>query len=105
MRDIFDNPPDIYDSLRIGERDGGEAIARAALHIIIMDEFDAIARTRGGRDGGASQGDAGVARDSMVNQLLTCLDGVQPPVVPTFVIGLTNKRSLIDPGESVSLAL
>lgn len=62
-----------------------------------MDEFDAIARTRGGR--GNSQGDAGVARDSLVNQMLTCLDGVEPPVVPTFVIGLTNKRSLIDPGE------
>jgi len=62
-----------------------------------MDEFDAIARTRGGK--GGSQGDAGVARDSLVNQLLTCLDGIDPPVVPTFVIGLTNKRSLIDPGK------
>ena len=62
-----------------------------------MDEFDAIARTRGGR--GGSQGDAGVARDSLVNQMLTCLDGIEPPVVPTFVIGLTNKRSLIDPGK------
>lgn len=31
--------------------------------------------------------------------MLACLDGVEPPVVPTFVIGLTNKRSLIDPGK------
>jgi len=62
-----------------------------------MDEFDAIARTRGGK--GGSQGDAGVARDSLVNQMLACLDGIEPPVVPTFVIGLTNKRSLIDPGK------
>jgi SpoVK/Ycf46/Vps4 family AAA+-type ATPase len=69
--------------------------------VVIFDEFDAIARTRGGR--GGSQGDAGVARDSIVNQFLTCLDGVEPPVVPTLVIGLTNKRSLIDPGKLESL--
>jgi vesicle-fusing ATPase len=60
-----------------------------------MDEFDAIARTRGGR--GGDQGDAGVARDSLVNQLLAKMDGVDPLAVPTLVIGLTNKRSLIDP--------
>ena len=89
-----------------------------------MDEFDAIARARGGSAGSGGQGDAGVARDSLVsliertvrytgrffanyssqigfqvNQMLACLDGVEPPVVPTFVIGLTNKRSLIDPGK------
>lgn len=62
-----------------------------------MDEFDAIARSRGGRGGSGDQGDAGVARDSVVNQLLAKMDGVEPPVVPTLVIGLTNKRSLIDP--------
>jgi SpoVK/Ycf46/Vps4 family AAA+-type ATPase len=40
------------------------------LSVIVMDEFDAIARARGGKDGSGSQGDAGVARDSVVNQLL-----------------------------------
>jgi hypothetical protein len=34
LREIFDNPPDIYDSFRIGERDAGTAIASAALHVI-----------------------------------------------------------------------
>ena len=72
------------------------------MQTVVFDEFDAIARARGGR--GSSQGDAGVARDSLVNQLLTCLDGVDPPVVPTFVIGLTNKRSLIDPGKPFTCA-
>jgi SpoVK/Ycf46/Vps4 family AAA+-type ATPase len=38
----------------------------------------------------------GVARDSVVNQLLSKMDGVAPLEVPTLVIGLTNKRSLID---------
>ena len=51
---------------------------------------------RGGRGGNGDQGDAGVARDSVVNQLLAKMDGVSPLVVPTLVIGLTNKRSLID---------
>jgi SpoVK/Ycf46/Vps4 family AAA+-type ATPase len=64
-----------------------------------MDEFDAVARTRGGRGGKGEQGDAGVARDSVVNQLLAKMDGVQPLPVPTLVIGLTNKRSLIEPGK------
>lgn len=51
---------------------------------------------RGGRGGSGDQGDAGVARDSVVNQLLAKMDGVAPLLVPTLVIGLTNKRSLID---------
>lgn len=99
LREIFDSPPDIYDRYRLGEKDGGEAIARAALHVVVMDEFDAVARTRGGRGGKGDQGDAGVARDSVVNQLLAKMDGVHPLPVPTLVIGLTNKRSLIEPGE------
>jgi vesicle-fusing ATPase len=99
LRDIFDSPPDIYDRFRLGEKDGGAALASAALHVIVMDEFDAVARTRGGRGGKGDQGDAGVARDSVVNQLLAKMDGVQPLPVPTLVIGLTNKRSLIEPGK------
>uniref|UniRef100_A0A7S2YHQ5 Vesicle-fusing ATPase n=1 Tax=Entomoneis paludosa TaxID=265537 RepID=A0A7S2YHQ5_9STRA len=97
LREIFDNPPDIYDYFRIGEPDNGAAVASAALHVVVMDEFDAIARARGGRGGAGDQGDAGVARDSVVNQLLAKMDGVEPLSVPTMVIGLTNKRSLIDP--------
>jgi vesicle-fusing ATPase len=99
LREIFDNPPDIYEKYRTAEADGGDAMARAALHIIVMDEFDAVARARGGRDGKGGQGDAGVARDSVVNQLLAKMDGVNPLPVPTLVIGLTNKRSLIEPGK------
>ena len=105
LREIFDSPPDIYDRYRLGEKDGGEGIARAALHVVVMDEFDAVARTRGGRGGKGDQGDAGVARDSVVNQLLAKMDGVHPLPVPTLVIGLTNKRSLIEPGKCLCLQL
>jgi SpoVK/Ycf46/Vps4 family AAA+-type ATPase len=38
-----------------------------------------------------------VARDSVVNQLLAKMDGSAPLKYPTLIIGLTNKRSLIDP--------
>ena len=95
LRNIFDDPPDIYDTYRLGTKDSGAAVAKSALHVIIMDEFDAIARSRGGS--GESQGDAGVARDSVVNQLLAKMDGVEALKVPTLLIALTNKRSLIDP--------
>lgn len=64
----------------------------------VLDEFDAIARARGGNGGKSnSQGDAGVARDSVVNQLLAKMDGMDPLCVPTLVVGLTNRRSLIEP--------
>lgn len=98
LRAIFDNPPEIYDSFRIGTKDNGKALEKVALHVIVLDEFDAMARTRGGGSGGSSsQGDAGQARDSVVNQLLAKMDGVDPLVVPTLVIGMTNRRTLIEP--------
>lgn len=38
LRELFDNPPDIYDFFRIGEPDGGDAIAKAALHVVVVSE-------------------------------------------------------------------
>ena len=46
LREIFDNPPDIYDTYRLGELDGGESIAKAALHVVVMDEV----RSRASQD-------------------------------------------------------
>ena len=37
-----------------------------------------------------------MARDSVVNQLLAKMDGVEGLGVPTLLVGLTNKTSLID---------
>lgn len=96
VRNIFDEPPDIYDHIRIHEADDGKALSEVALHVIVMDEFDAMARTTRGGKGSVSQGEAGVARDSVVNQILAKMDGADPLPVPTLVIGMTNKRSLID---------
>lgn len=97
VRKIFDDPPPIFDHVKVHEVDDGKALSQVALHVVILDEFDAMARARGGKAGDGNQGEAGVARDSVVNQILAKMDGVDPLPVPTLVIGMTNKRSLIDP--------
>ena len=63
----------------------------SALHVIIFDEFDAIAKKRG-----MLAGDGSGVRDSCVNQLLSKLDGIAA-INNVLVIGLTNRIDLIDP--------
>lgn len=59
------------------------------LHIIIFDELDAICKARGStRDG------TGV-HDSIVNQLLTKIDGVES-LNNILLIGMTNRKDLLD---------
>ena len=60
LREIFDKPPDLYPQYK---KNYGEPLANQAIHVIVLDEFDAISRRRGGSGGkGSDQGDAGVAR-------------------------------------------
>jgi vesicle-fusing ATPase len=63
----------------------------SALHVIILDELDAIARRRG-----SVTGDTTGVRDSVVNQLLAKMDGVKE-ANNILVIGLTNRPELLDP--------
>ncbi|KAI4365131.1 hypothetical protein MLD38_021147 [Melastoma candidum] len=59
------------------------------LHVIIFDEIDAICKARGStRDG------TGV-HDSIVNQLLTKIDGVES-LNNVLLIGMTNRKDLLD---------
>ena len=44
---------------------------RAGLHVIIFDEIDSLCRTRRAADSGSGQ-----VNDSVVNQLLTKMDGI-----------------------------
>ncbi|KAG2433336.1 hypothetical protein HXX76_008400 [Chlamydomonas incerta] len=61
----------------------------SALHIIIFDEIDAICKSRGSvRDG------SGV-HDTVVNQLLTKIDGVDS-LNNILLIGMTNRRDMLD---------
>jgi len=62
----------------------------SALHVIVFDEMDAIARRRG-----SLTGDTTGVRDGVVNQLLAKMDGVvEAPNV--LVVGCTNRPELID---------
>uniref|UniRef100_A0A914CQU3 Vesicle-fusing ATPase n=1 Tax=Acrobeloides nanus TaxID=290746 RepID=A0A914CQU3_9BILA len=61
----------------------------SGLHIIIFDEIDAICKQRG-----SMAGSTGV-HDTVVNQLLTKLDGVEQ-LNNILVIGMTNRKDMID---------
>mmetsp|Transcript_33024 Transcript_33024/g.77233 ORF Transcript_33024/g.77233 Transcript_33024/m.77233 type:complete len:741 (-) Transcript_33024:143-2365(-) len=59
------------------------------LHVIIFDELDAICKQRG-----TSRGDTGVG-DSVVNQLLSYIDGVDA-LNNILIIGMTNRKDMLD---------
>jgi len=73
------------------EREYEEVGDASALHIIILDEMDAIARKRG-----SMSSDTTGVRDSVVNQLLAKIDGVKE-VPNVLIVGLTNRPELLDP--------
>jgi vesicle-fusing ATPase len=60
------------------------------LHIIIFDELDAICKQRSG----SASGGTGVG-DSIVNQLLSKMDGVDQ-LNNILIVGMTNRLDLID---------
>ncbi|CAB4477536.1 uncharacterized protein OCT59_013110 [Rhizophagus irregularis] len=61
----------------------------SGLHIIIFDELDAICKQRGSKNDGTGVG------DSVVNQLLAKLDGVEQ-LNNILIIGMTNRLDMID---------
>lgn len=60
----------------------------SALHVIVLDELDAFARERG-----TLKGDTSGIRDSVINQLLAKMDGVEA-LDNILVVGLTNRRAI-----------
>lgn len=71
------------------ESDYGEHGDTSDLHIIIFDEIDAICKQRG-----SSGTNSGVG-DTVVNQLLSKIDGVNA-LNNILVIGMTNRKDMID---------
>ena len=59
------------------------------LHIIIFDEIDAICKARGSVNSGTG------VHDSIVNQLLTKIDGVDA-LNNILLIGMTNRKDMLD---------
>lgn len=72
------------------EQEQREKGDESGLHIIIFDELDAVCKQRGSGAGGGT----GVG-DSVVNQLLTKLDGVEQ-LNNILLIGMTNRKDMID---------
>ncbi|KAI9888461.1 MAG: transport between ER and Golgi ATPase protein [Vezdaea aestivalis] len=72
------------------EKEYKEKGDESGLHIIIFDELDAVCKQRGSGGGGGT----GVG-DSVVNQLLSKLDGVDQ-LNNILLIGMTNRKDMID---------
>ncbi|KAJ8761634.1 hypothetical protein K2173_004410 [Erythroxylum novogranatense] len=80
------NVRDLFADAENDQRLNGD---QSELHVIIFDEIDAICKSRGStRDG------TGV-HDSIVNQLLTKIDGVES-LNNVLLIGMTNRKDLLD---------
>lgn len=71
------------------EKEYKEKGDESSLHIIIFDELDAICKQRGSTGGGTGVG------DSVVNQLLSKMDGVDQ-LNNILIIGMTNRMDMID---------
>lgn len=71
------------------EQDQNENGDASELHIIIFDEIDAICKQRGSTGGGTG------VHDTVVNQLLSKIDGVNA-LNNILVIGMTNRKDMID---------
>ncbi|GMH39838.1 hypothetical protein BSKO_07742 [Bryopsis sp. KO-2023] len=81
-----ENIRNLFGDAELEYREKGE---NSELHIIIFDEIDAICKQRGSvRDG------SGV-HDTLVNQLLTKIDGVDS-LNNILLIGMTNRKDLLD---------
>lgn len=72
------------------EKEQAEMGDNSELHIIIFDEIDAICKARG------STSDGSGVHDSIVNQLLAKIDGVDS-LNNVLIMGMTNRKDLIDP--------
>ena len=67
-------------------KDSGDS---SELHVIIFDEIDAICKQRGSVQSGTG------VHDTVVNQLLTKMDGVDA-LNNILIIGMTNRKDMLD---------
>lgn len=77
---------ELFEEARNDQSKYGE---ESPLHVIIFDEIDAICKKRG-----VISSDSGV-NDSVVNQLLSMIDGVDS-LNNVIIIGMTNRKDLLD---------
>eukprot|EP00941_MAST-03F_sp_MAST-3F-sp1_P002304 g2304.t1 len=71
------------------EEEQEESGENSGLHVIIMDELDALCKARG------TSGDSTGSSDNIVNQLLSKIDGVNS-LNNVLLIGMTNRKDMLD---------
>ena len=86
MGETEKNIRDLFVDAEKEEKEAGED---SKLHIIIFDEIDAICRPRGSVNSGVA------VHDTVVNQILSKLDGVES-LNNILVIGMTNRKDMMD---------
>jgi len=92
VRELFKEAEEELAMCRLAAGSEGEeaAVLNSALHVIVIDEIDAVFRRR------IDSNDSGsITRNSITNQLLAKLDGVKA-VPNVLMIGMTNRRELLD---------
>jgi vesicle-fusing ATPase len=86
---VGESEKNIRDLFADAEKEFEEKKNDSQLHLIIFDEIDAICKQRGSTSGGTG------VNDSVVNQLLSKIDGVKE-LNNILIIGMTNRLDLID---------
>lgn len=81
-----ENVRKLFEEAEADQAAHGEA---SELHVIIFDEIDAICKSRGSVNSGAG------VHDTVVNQLLTKIDGVDS-LNNILLIGMTNRKDMLD---------
>jgi hypothetical protein len=82
-----ENVRKLFEEARIDQKKNGD---RASLHVIVIDEIDAIC---GQRSGGSDVGTS--VHNAVVAQLLSMIDGVDS-LDNILVIGMTNQFDMLD---------
>lgn len=82
-----ENVRKLFEDAEADERLNGE---NSQLHVIILDEMDAICKKRG------SSSDSTGSSDNIVNQFLAKIDGVEA-LDNVLLIGMTNRKEMLDP--------
>eukprot|EP00727_Mastigamoeba_balamuthi_P000880 m51a1_g1079 putative vesicle-fusing ATPase (809) ;mRNA; r:16365-19411 len=86
---VGETEKNIRDLFKEAEEEYAQRGDASDLHIIVLDELDALCRARGSRGDGTGTG------DSAVNQLLAKIDGVNA-LNNILLIGMTNRKDMID---------
>lgn len=85
VRELFrEAEEELYMCKMAAGGDDSGAFIQSALHVIVIDEIDAVFTKR-------TEDSGSITRNSVVNQLLSKLDGVKA-LPNVLMIGMTNRR-------------